>query len=829
MLGLLPKLMRNAKVDMTQEASQTKSAESSGHARHVERAPVASRSAEDIIKPLDEEGLEFDFWHDLKDSLPPWLDEVVGFALLVFGILSFIAIFFPAEALVASAWSDILNQLFGDGSVIVAGAVLVIGVLLWLPMTGWKVGFRSSQFLALEIAFLCALALLHLSHSDVELRALARAGQGGGLVGWGISYPFYWIMGRQAALVFFALLCGGALIVVIGLRRRHIVGLLGSLSQRLEDFGDSTSRERSADEDALGLFRQLANAPRYRSRIMRIRTDRENIPERLRGRPEPGEKPKKIPVASKSGNAQPAANERLNGDAAPAQEPGAREFGLPDVDLLTPLELQMPSPDEVRHNVSLIKNTLLEFDIDITINDDDVQVGPTVTRYALKPHNADGGSRVRLNKIASYSRDLSLALAAKRLRMETPVPGTNYMGIEVPNKSPATVALRNVLESDFYRAAAGAENTALPIPIGRDVMGQPVTIDLADLPHLLIAGTTGSGKSVCMAAIITALLMQNTPDQLQLIMLDPKMVELTRFSGIPHLLGPVETEHGRIVGVLRFCAREMDRRYKLLEKAGVRNFEGFNRRQEENGDPDAKLPRLVIMIDEIGDLMLANPAETEAAITRLAQMARAVGMHLVVATQRPSVDVITGLIKANFPSRIAFSVASAADSRVILDKTGAENLLGKGDMLLLTADNPAPNRIQGCFVSEDDARAVVNHWRQWQAAHFAGAGEPESERAPWDKALKRGQFLSDTDPMLEDVVALVVDAGEASASLIQRRLGLGYPRAARIMDVLEELGVVGEAKDGGRTRPVIIPPVPDPFRFVLERYLSQRDKGRDDD
>ena len=817
---------------MTREAPQNGPMEGSGAAPHVERPPSPSPPrADDIIKPLDDEQLEFDFWQDLKDSLPPWLDEVVGFALVVFGILSFIALFFPTEALVAAAWSDILNQLFGSGSVIVAGAVFAIGVLLWLPATGWKIGFRSAQFLALEIAFLCSLALLHLSHSDVELRALARAGQGGGLIGWGISYPFYWIMGRHAAFLFFALLCIGALIVVIGLRRRHIAQSIDALTQRLSNYGEAAANNRNADEDALGLFRQLASEPGYRSRIMRIRPDPSNVPEHVRLRNQSGEKPKVKPVVAQL-DATPPVAEKQNAELAPeedAQPQGApREFGLPDTDLLTPIALRMPSPEEVRRNVSLIKNTLLEFDIDITINDDDVQVGPTVTRYALKPHNAAGDARTRLSKIASYSRDLSLALAAKRLRMETPVPGTNYMGIEVPNKSPATVALRNVLDSQTYRSTAEADDAALPIPLGRDVRGEPVAIDLADLPHLLIAGATGSGKSVCMAAIVTALLMQNTPDQLQLIMLDPKMVELTRFNGIPHLLGPVETDHARIVGVLRFCAREMDRRYKLLEKAAARNIERYNQRQDEIGNHADKLQRLVIMIDEIGDLMLANPAETEAAITRLAQMARAVGMHLVVATQRPSVDVLTGLIKANFPSRIAFSVASAADSRVILDKTGAENLLGKGDMLLLTADKAAPIRVQGCFVSEDDARAVFNHWRQWQAAHFAGDADPGPRRAPWDRALKRGKFLSDTDPMLEDVVALVVDAGEASASLIQRRLGLGYPRAARIMDLLEELGVVGEAKDGGRTRQVIIPPVPDPFRFVLERHLNQRDKDQPD-
>ena len=809
--------------------AQDAQSERSSPTPHVEPAGGRESRPDDIVRPLDDAQVEFDFWQDLKDSLPPWLDEVVGFALLVFGVLSFISLFFAGDALVAAAWANILSQLFGDGGVIVAGTVFVIGVLLWLPKAGWRIGFSSARFLALEIAFLCSLAILHLSHSDAELRALARAGQGGGLVGWGISYPLYWIMGREAALICFAVLIAVAGIVVIGLRRRHIVSLLSRASASLDGYSaDTEYASRTAeDEDALGLFRQLATTAGYRNRIMRIRHDPANIPEAARARLQAEEKPKQKPIAS---TLDESAAERDSDSAdaadttveAPLTDDPPADYGLPEVSLLTAIELVMPSETETRRNVSLIENTLLEFDIEINIVD--VQAGPTVTRYALQPHRADGSERIRLSKIASYARDLSLALAAKRLRMETPVPGTNYMGIEVPNKKPATVALRNVMESESYRETRRRRDAHLPLPLGRDVSGEPVAIDLTTLPHLLIAGTTGSGKSVCMAAIATALLMQNAPDSMRLVMLDPKMVELTRFGGIPHLLGPVETDHERIVGVLRWCALEMDRRYKLLEEAGSRDIDGYNGRQE-TADGGAKLPRLVIMIDEIGDLMLADPVETEAAIARLAQMARAVGMHLIVATQRPSVDVITGLIKANFPSRIAFSVASATDSRVILDKTGAENLLGKGDMLLLTADAPAPLRLQGCFVSEDDVRAVVNHWRQWAAARFDGEPDSRPRRAPWDRALSRRRFLSDTDPMLEEVVHLVVGAGEASASLIQRRLGLGYPRAARIMDLLEELGVVGEAIDGGRTRKVIIPRSPDPFRFVLERYLKDKVNG----
>ncbi|MCY4021595.1 MAG: DNA translocase FtsK [Chloroflexi bacterium] len=817
---------------------------------------LISVQRESVIKPLEDEQLEYDFWEDLKDSLPPWIDEVVGFVLFVFGILSFISLYFPSEALVAVTWADILHKLFGNGSVFVAGTLFAFGILLWLPKAGIRVGFSSVRMLALEIIFLSVLAMLHLSNSDAELRALARAGQGGGLIGWGISYPFYWVMGRQPALAFFALMIVVSVVIFIGLRRRHIVAFLGNLSQQLTDYSQDSGG--ALNQNGIGLYRRLATTPGYRTRIMRIRPDPENIPEELREELAAPEKPGLMPVQDASvaatetetdsfvdekvaesekvvegliSSESAAADDVNEGELQTTEDVKHVEIGdlaasdydegaLPALELLSAIELLMPEEEEIDKNVSLIENTLLEFDIEIHVVD--VQVGPTVTRYALQPHKADGSERIRLSKIASYSRDLSLALAAKRLRMETPVPGTNYMGIEVPNKQPSVVALRNVMESDTYRKARAHSASALMIPLGRDVMGEPVPIDLTSMPHLLIAGTTGSGKSVCMAAIATSLLMQNAPDRLQMVMLDPKMVELARFNGIPHLLGPVETDNERIIGVLRWCTREMDRRYKLLEKHSARNIDIFNNRQEESGNLDSKLPHLVIMIDEIGDLMMRDPVETEACITRLAQMARAVGMHMVVATQRPSVDVITGLIKANFPSRIAFSVASGADSRVILDKTGAEHLLGKGDMLFLSSDAAGPQRVQGCFVSEDDVRTVVQHWQQWQAARFDTDSGATAQRGPWERTLKRRQFLTDTDPMLEEVIKLVVEAQEASASLIQRRLGLGYPRAARIMDLLEELDVVGDVVAGGRAREVIIPPVPDPFRFVLERHLKKQ-------
>jgi len=396
------------------------------------------------------------------------------------------------------------------------------------------------------------------------------------------------------------------------------------------------------------------------------------------------------------------------------------------------------------------------------------------------------------------------------------------MGIEVPNRAPSTVALRPVMESENFaktyrkRDAETGQPYEVPlaVPLGRDVSGAAFAVDLASMPHLLIAGTTGSGKSVCITAIALSLILNNMPDRLKLVMLDPKMVELARFNGLPHLLGPVETDMERIIGVLRWATREMDRRYKLLEAEAARNLDAYNKATANRPDAE-RLPYIVILIDEIGDLMLSRPDEMERTLTRLAQMARAVGIHLVVATQRPSVDIITGLIKANFPARISFAVASGVDSRVILDTTGAETLMGRGDMLYLAPDASGPQRLQGCFVADDEIDGVVNYWKDWQTRH--PEAKPAAE-APWEQSMTRRESLNETEPLLEDAIDLVVREGEASASLIQRRLGIGYPRAAQILDMLTELGVIGKAKDGGRNREVLMKPGTDSYKKLMGKY-----------
>jgi S-DNA-T family DNA segregation ATPase FtsK/SpoIIIE len=369
------------------------------------------------------------------------------------------------------------------------------------------------------------------------------------------------------------------------------------------------------------------------------------------------------------------------------------------------------------------------------------------------------------------------------------------VGIEVPNSRSAVVRLRPLIEAEHF-AKTGSP---LAIALGRDVAGQPVIADLARMPHLLIAGTTGSGKSVCIAALTTCLVMNNTPDDLQLVMVDPKMVELVRFNGLPHLLGKVETDLERILGVLNWVVTEMDHRYKLLEVSHSRNIEVYNRKVSRRKG-EKQLPRIVVMIDELADLMMSAPDQTEHSLVRLAQMARATGIHLVVATQRPSTDVVTGLIKANFPARISFAVASSIDSRVILDTQGAESLLGRGDMLFLPPEASGPVRAQGAIVTDQEIEKVITYWQKQSSPPQT----EEQAEAPWEELLKEEAVLADRDDLVKKAIDIVKITQRASTSMLQRRLRVGYPRAARLMDELEELGIIGPSQGGGREREVLV-------------------------
>jgi S-DNA-T family DNA segregation ATPase FtsK/SpoIIIE len=478
-----------------------------------------------------------------------------------------------------------------------------------------------------------------------------------------------------------------------------------------------------------------------------------------------------------------------------------RDERLPALTILSNEETNRPDERTINQTAGQIVRTLAEFGIPAEVIG--YRIGPTVTQFAVRPgfiekEKGQGEGeyqrlKVRVAQISSLEKDLSLSLSAERLRIEAPVPGRPYIGIEVPNNRTMSVRLRPVLESKIYEKLS---SLPLAIALGKDVSGQPVVADLAKMPHLLIAGTTGSGKSVCIASIAVCLAMNNLPDSLRMVMIDPKMVELQRFKGLPHILGKVEIELDRILVVLRWIVAEMDRRYKLLEAAHARNIDSYNRKISQRKGEIA-LPRIVVFIDELADLMMSAPEETEHNLVRLAQMARAVGIHLVVATQRPSTEVVTGLIKANFPARIAFNVASSVDSRVILDTVGAEHLLGRGDMLFLPPDAPAPMRLQGVIITDQEIERLITFWIK----HTTLA--TDSTSPPWEIMMEQ-EVLSDRDELIDKAIEILRGSKRASTSMLQRRLRIGFPRAARLMEELEEMGVVGPAQSAGRDREVLL-------------------------
>jgi S-DNA-T family DNA segregation ATPase FtsK/SpoIIIE len=468
----------------------------------------------------------------------------------------------------------------------------------------------------------------------------------------------------------------------------------------------------------------------------------------------------------------------------------------------------------------LIEETLASFGAPSQVVE--ISNGPSITQFGVEPlyvETRNGRTRVRVSKIVSLTDDLALALAAPRIRIQAPVPGRSYIGIEVPNEEMSMVMLRDVLESDQFKRI----RSTLRFALGKGVAGHPLVSDLASMPHLLIAGTTGSGKSVCVNSILTCLLLNNTPDDMRMVLIDPKRVELTGYNGIPHLLSPVVTEMDRVVGALQWMTREMDSRYHKFAEMGARNIVDYNTRLASQGN-GPKMGYIVVVIDELADLMMIAPDESERTITRLAQLARATGIHLVIATQRPSVDVVTGLIKANFPARIAFAVASGIDSRVILDHPGAERLLGRGDMLFQAPDSASPVRVQGVFVSDTEIQRLTHYWRDQAgavspmvAATAAGAVDaPAYSGVP----LKQGAMFEDMSPvekgdaLMNDAIELVRREGRASVSMLQRRLRIGYTRAARMVDAMQDDGIISPPQPGSQVREVLdygqtIPPEED--------------------
>lgn len=483
---------------------------------------------------------------------------------------------------------------------------------------------------------------------------------------------------------------------------------------------------------------------------------------------------------------------------APQPEEEEPEYIKPPIEILNEIEKPNESnlQEELRTNAEKLVSTLQSFGVQTRIID--IARGPAVTRYELQP-----SAGVKISKITNLADDIALNLAASGVRIEAPIPNKPAVGIEVPNKVVSTVSIREIIDSPEFQQA----KSPLAVALGRDIAGKVTVADLAKMPHTLIAGSTGSGKSVCINSLIVSMLYHSTPQEVKLVLIDPKMVELGIYNGIPHLLIPVVTDPKKAAGALSWAVNEMLNRYQLFKDYSVRDMTGFNRAAEKNGLKP--MPQIVIIIDELADLMMAAPGEVEDSICRLAQMARAAGMHLVIATQRPSVDVITGVIKANIPSRIAFAVSSQIDSRTILDSSGAEKLLGRGDMLFSPIGSSKPTRVQGCFVTDGEVERIIEFIKQsGQKMTYDEQILQEIDRhAVSDNKKKGGKDegggFSDEDEMLPSAIEIVVETGQASTSMLQRRLKLGYARAARLMDAMEEKGIIGPF-EGSKPRQVLI-------------------------
>jgi S-DNA-T family DNA segregation ATPase FtsK/SpoIIIE len=711
--------------------------------------------------------------------------DLIGVGLLAISLMTLVVLVTPglARGTLLTAWGIQLHLWLGWGSYLVVIATTLAGLLVLRmrvdqlrPVSDHQENLLAkipwSRVFALEFAAFSALALLTIAGGASIDRA--ESGQEGGRIGWGLteltktSLARFGLTGEIWGILILTMILFICLIYGLGLSGR--IGRVLRDWIETEDERDTVTEEPGVSVAPVG-DQEGATIPAKGGKKRRTKI--------------PPEFQKNFKITSKDES---------------SSTPKPRDENLPPLDLLVDEQTSRPDERNINQLAGLIEKTLDDFGIPAKVIG--FRVGPTVTQFAVEPGFVDkGGSeedpvkqKVRVSQISALRRDLALALSAERLRIEAPVPGRPYVGIEVPNVRTSVVRLRPILETDaFYKT-----NSPLSIILGRDVSGHPVIADLMSMPHLLIAGTTGSGKSVCIAALTTCMVMNNSPEDLRLVMIDPKMVELVRFNGLPHLHGKVETDIQRILGVLRWVTIEMDRRYMLLEETRSRHIDSYNRKMRRRKGGEI-LPRIVVMIDELADLMMTAPDQTEHNLIRLAQMARATGIHLVVATQRPSTDVVTGLIKANFPARISFAVASSVDSRVILDSAGAESLLGHGDMLFLPPEAPAPIRSQGVMVSDPEVEKVIT-W--WQGAFPID----ESTIAPWEVMLAEEEMLADRDELVVKAIEIVRQTQRASTSLLQRRLRVGYPRAARLMDELEDMGIVGPSQGGGREREVLIDP-----------------------
>ncbi len=692
---------------------------------------------------------------------------VYGISLFVVAAVALLALFNLA-GIGGQYVLQFMQLLFGSLAFLFPLIVIAIGYII---INHEKLELTAIHYIGALLTVLSLTAFFNLFIPVASVADELSKGVGGGYVGLALSYVLMNMVGFWASLL-----------VITAL---FVIGVLLMVNQSLEDFAESgnvVGRMLSALQSRwydlrYGELDERDNEAEEEDEEEDIEEEDEEAVEA------PGFVAKPITMQSEAQavSAAPVKRTAQVASKKPVEKIVYKKVDIP-LDLLENSSGTASSGNPIRTKEK-IQKTFESFNIQVDMGP--VHVGPTVTQYELFP--AEG---IKLSRITALQDDLALALAAHPLRIEAPIPGKSAVGVEIPNTSVEMVRLKELLMSKEFKSRKGD----LEIPLGKDVTGRTWNTPLDKMPHLLVAGATGSGKSVCLNTIITSLLYQNSPETLRFIMVDPKKVELSAYEGIPHLLTPVVTDVKKTVNALKWAVAEMERRYTLLQHATKRNIESYNKASSD------KLPYIVFVIDEMADLMVSARNEVESLIIRLAQMSRAVGIHLVLATQRPSVDVITGLIKANVPTRIAFAVASSMDSRTILDSTGAEKLIGKGDMLFSNPQYKKPVRIQGAFLSEDEVSRVVEYIRE-------RSSEPQYMEGITEKASGSGEVdfsdPHDGDELFDEAKRMVVDTGKASTSFLQRRFKIGYSRAARIMDLLEEAGVVGP-QDGAKPREILV-------------------------
>ena len=682
---------------------------------------------------------------------------IVCFALAIVSFLSF----FNGAGIFGSYFLKISKMFFGKGFFIISLSFIIIGLAIIVPrfnLADKKTRIYRAVLIGIILFILSVLGIFYVFGSkDIN---------SGGYLGLILGYPMFKYLGFWASLVVLF-----SLLIISFLVTFNVSFTSRKEKEKEEEKSFVISNEKQIlpekeKSDKNGLWQKIKG----RAKEEITRNEEGSFDNR-----ESDEK-KEMIINASSGEMKALKKRVFNSD-----------FKAPNLEFLEKDKGQ-PTSGDIKANINIIKRTLENFGIEVEMAE--VNIGPTVTQYTLRP--AQG---IKLSKILALQNDLSLALAAHPIRIEAPIPGRSLVGIEIPNRSMVMVRLRSLLERSAFQESA----SPLTFAVGRDVSGSPVFASLSRMPHLLVAGATGTGKTVALNNIIISLLYGHSPDDLKLILIDPKRVELTAYQSIPHLLSPVIVQPDKAIGSLRWAVSEMERRFEVLQNAGKRDLASYMK-SVGNSEDSENMPYIVIIIDELADLMSSNGREAEAAIVRLAQMARAVGIHLVVSTQRPSVEVITGLIKANITSRMACQVASQIDSRTILDMAGAEKLLGNGDMLFLTGNSSKPKRVQGAYISEKEVKKVTDYLRSLQEPDYK---EEVVSNQTVSTGLGSGDGLEKDDELYEDAKEVVSRAGKASASLLQRRLRVGYARAARLLDILEEKGVVGPA-DGARPRDVFI-------------------------